>query len=152
MNAPFTCSFSSSDSACSLEGTGSQIVPLLVCKLDMNSHLLSLGVSSGQQRSEDEKINEVDLILNRAGQFVATDDEKISTTICPRHRKKLITDWAGRKSNTCSYTSRAAEKHDETATRKRYPIRRNISNSPCHSYHRLRLVQIPPPIILRVDC
>ena len=76
MNAPFICSFSSSDSACSLEGTGSQIVPLLACKLDMNSHLLSLGVSSVQQRSEDEKINEVDLILNRAEQFVATDDEK----------------------------------------------------------------------------
>ena len=118
MNAPFTCSFSSSDSACSLEGTGSQIVPLLACKLDMNSHLLSLGVSPGQQRSEDEKINEVDLILNRAGQFVATDDEKISMTICPRHRKKLTTDWAGRKSNTCSYPTHRGPRKSMTKPRR----------------------------------
>ena len=111
MNVTFTCSFSSSDSTCSLGDTGSQIVPLLACNLDMSSHLLSLGVSSGQQRSEDEKISEVDLILNRAGQFVATDEEKISMTICPRHRKKLTSDWAGRKSNTCSYpTHRGAHK------------------------------------------
>lgn len=105
MNVTLTCSFSSPDSACSLEGTGSQIVPLLACKLDITAHLLSLGVSSRQQRTGDENVNEVDLILNRAGYFVATENEKISMTICPRHRKKLTTDWAGRKSNTCSYPS-----------------------------------------------
>ena len=103
MNVPLSCSFSSPDSACSLEGTGSQIVPLLACKLDMNSHLLSLGVRSGQQQSEDDHINEVDLILNRAGHFVATNEEKMAMTIGPSHRKKLTADWAGRKSNTCSY-------------------------------------------------
>ena len=103
MNA-LTCSFSSSDSACSFEGTGSQIVPLLTCTLDITPHLLNLGVSSGRQQSaERENINEIGLILNRAGQFVATENEKISMTICPKHRKKLTTDWAGRKSNTCSY-------------------------------------------------
>lgn len=105
MNVSLTCSFSFPDSACSLEGTGSQIVPLLACKLDISGHLLSLGVSSRQQRTGDEKVNEVDLILNRAGYFVVTDNEKLSMTICPRHRKKLTTDWAGRKSNTCSYPS-----------------------------------------------
>lgn len=103
MNVSLTCSFSSSDSVCGLEGTGSHIIPLLACKLDITPHLLSLGVSSGQQRSSDENVNEVDLILNRAGHFVATDEEKSSMTICPRHRKKLTIDWAGRKSNTCSY-------------------------------------------------
>ena len=72
MNVTLTCSFSSRDSACSLEGTGSQIVPLLACKLDVTAHLLSLGVSSGQ---------------NRAGYFVATEDEKMSMTIYPSHRK-----------------------------------------------------------------
>ena len=105
MNATLTCSFSSPGSACSLEGTGTQIVPLLACKLDITPHLLSLGVSSGQQRTGDEDVNEVDLILNRAGYFVTTENEKISMTICPRHRKKLTTDWAGRKSSTCSYPS-----------------------------------------------
>ena len=34
MNVTFTCSFSSSDSTCSLGDTGSQIVPLLACNLD----------------------------------------------------------------------------------------------------------------------
>ena len=105
MNVTLTCSFSSRDSACSLEGTGSQIVPLLACKLDVTAHLLSLGVSSGQQRTGDENVSEVDLILNRVGYFVATEDEKMSMTICPSHGKKLTTDWAGRKSNTCSYPS-----------------------------------------------
>ena len=102
MNATLTCLFSSPDSACGLEGTGSQIVPLLACKLDISAHLLSLGVSSRQQRTGDEKVNEVDLILNRAGYFVVIDSEKLSMTICPR---KLTTDWAGRKSDTCSYPS-----------------------------------------------
>ena len=105
MDVTLTCSFSSPDSACGLEGTGLQIVPLLACKLDLSAHLLSPGVSSRQQRTGDEKVNEVDLILNRAGYFVVTDSEKLSMTICPRHRKKLTTDWAGRKSNTCSYPS-----------------------------------------------
>ena len=105
MNVSLTCLFSSRDSACSWEGTGSQIVPLLACKLDVTAHLLSLGVSSGQQRTGDENVSEVDLILNRAGYFIATEDEKMSMTICPSHRKLLTTDWAGRKSNTCSYPS-----------------------------------------------
>ena len=105
MNVTLTRSFSSTDSACSLDATGSQIVPLLACKLDITAHLLSLGLSSGQQRTGDENVNEVDLILNRAGYFVATENEKISMTICPRHRRKLTTDCAGRKSNTCSYPS-----------------------------------------------
>ena len=87
MNVTLTCSFSSRDSACSLEGTGSQIVPLLACKLDVTAHLLSLGVSSGQQRTGDENVSEVDLILSRARYFVATEDEKMSMTIYPSHRK-----------------------------------------------------------------
>ena len=99
MTVSLTCLFSSTDSACGFEGKGSQIVPLLACKLDMTPHLLSLGVSSGQQ---DDNISEVDLILNRAGHFATTNEDKISMTICPRHRKKLTTDWAGRKRNTCT--------------------------------------------------
>ena len=71
MNVTLTCSFSSPDFVCSLEGTESHIVPLLSCKLDMTLHLPNLGVSSGQQRSGDENVNKFDLILNRAGHFVA---------------------------------------------------------------------------------
>ena len=71
MNVTLTCSFSSADFVCSLEGTESHIVPLLSCKLDMTLHLPNLGVSSVQQRSGDENVNEFDLILNRAEHFVA---------------------------------------------------------------------------------
>ena len=45
INVTLTCSFSSPDSTCSLEGKRTQIVPLLACKLDITAHLLSLGVS-----------------------------------------------------------------------------------------------------------
>lgn len=96
MSVSASCSFSSPECSCSLEGIGSQILPLLACKLDMTSHLVSLLVSSGN-------ISEVDLILNRAGNLDATEEAKISMTICPKHRKKLTTDWSGRKSITCSY-------------------------------------------------
>jgi len=68
----------------------------LACKLDITAHLLSLGESSGQQRTGDENVNEVDLILNRAGYFVATKNEKMSMTICPR----LQTGLAERATHT----------------------------------------------------
>jgi hypothetical protein len=108
MSESVTCSFGSPDSICSFEGIGSQIIPLLACKLDMTSHLVNLGVSS--VRREDEHVSEVNLILNRAGFFVVTDEETLPMTICPRHRKKLTIDWAGRKSSTCSYPTHRGPK------------------------------------------
>ena len=139
MDVTLTCSFSSPDSACGLEGTGSQIVPLLACKLDISAHLLSLGVSSRQQRTGDEKVNEVDLILNRAGYFVVTDSEKLSMTICPRHRKKANNrlGWSKEQHMLVSKSSRTAENYKETAPCKRHLVGRNLSISPCHSTHRL---------------
>lgn len=157
MNVTLTCSFSSPDSACSLEGTGSQIVPLLACNLDMTPHLLSLGVSSGQQRSEDENDNEVGLILNRAGYFVVTDEEKIVMTICPRHRKKLTTDWAGRKSNTCSYpTHRGPRKSIQKPRRVNATLSEEIyqihhATVPIGSGKYKLCAARPQPIILRVE-
>ena len=103
MNVTLTCSFSCPDSVCILKGTESRIVPLLAYKLDTTPHPLNLGVRSGQQRSGNKNVNEVGLILNRAGHFVATIEEKIAMTICPRHRKRVTTDWPGRKSSTCLY-------------------------------------------------
>ena len=41
MNVTLTCSISSPDSVCSLEGTEPRIVPLLACKLDMTPHLVT---------------------------------------------------------------------------------------------------------------
>ena len=76
-----SCSFSSPECSCSLEGIGSQILPLLACKLDMTSHLVSLGVSSGKRTSQNEHVSEVDLILNRAGNLDATLDTVSDRTI-----------------------------------------------------------------------
>lgn len=105
MSESVHCSFASPESICSLEGIGKKIIPLLACKSDMTSHLVSLGVGS-----REEDLNEVNLILNRAGLFVVTEEEKLQLTICPRHRKTLTTDWAGRKSNTCSYPTHRGPK------------------------------------------
>ena len=46
MNVTLTCSFSSADFVCSLEGTESHIVPLLSCKLDMTLRLPNLGTTA----------------------------------------------------------------------------------------------------------
>ena len=39
------CSFSTEEYSCSESGVGSAIFPLLACKRDMTSHLVSLGIS-----------------------------------------------------------------------------------------------------------
>ena len=39
------CSFSTEESSCSESGVGSAILPLLACKRDKTSHLVSLGIS-----------------------------------------------------------------------------------------------------------
>ena len=130
MNVTLTCSFSSPGSACSLEGMGTQIVPLLACKLDITPHLLSLGVSSGQQRTRDEDLYEVDLILNRAGYFVTTENEKMSMKICPR------LGWQKEQHVLVSKSLRATKNYKETALQKGHLVGRNLSISPCHCSHR----------------
>ena len=47
------CSFSTEESSCSESGVGSAILPLLACKRDMTSHLVSLGIS-GKKRGRGE--------------------------------------------------------------------------------------------------
>lgn len=102
-STPIVCSFASHNSICNLEGTGSQIIPLLACKIDMSSHLKMLGVST--RDNWDEDVSEFDLILNQTGgRFTtANNDEKAIMNVCPKHRKKLTTDWFGRKRSTCCY-------------------------------------------------
>ena len=48
------CSFSTEESSCSESGVGSAILPLLACKRDMTSHLVSLGISGKRGRGEAE--------------------------------------------------------------------------------------------------
>ena len=60
------CSFQSQGSLCGVGGLGSGLLPLLACRRDMTSHLVSLGISSKRGRQKSG-ISESELILNRAG-------------------------------------------------------------------------------------
>ena len=104
MSITVNCSFSSVDSPCNETGIGSRIIPLMACTADMQPHFESLGISSGKRpRTALEISSESGLILNRAGHFDLTMEQKAGMTICPKHRKYLTTSWAGRKSFSCSY-------------------------------------------------
>ena len=93
------CSFSVEESSCSESGAGSAIFPLLTCKRDVTSHLVSLGISGKRGR-----VSESELILNRAGRVgILREDDKEALTICPKQRKHLTTDWSGRKNYISSY-------------------------------------------------
>ena len=91
----------------------STILPLVKCEEDMTSHLISLSVSSmrGRRsipmrgRRSIPTLSESNLILNRAVLFGLDLQRTGEMTICPKHRRELTVDWAGRKSNTCSYPS-----------------------------------------------
>ena len=103
------CSFVSQQSPCSSVGS-STILHINACKQDVTAHLLGLGVSAKRGwRSENPgkssflKILKIQLILNRAGYFDLPEDRVASLTICPKHRRELITDWRGRKNASCCY-------------------------------------------------
>lgn len=103
------CSFWSENSCCSSVGIGSSVCPLLSCSHDVGSHLVSLGV--GTKRGViGAVVTEIDLILNRAGLFGTTLEEKQVMTVCPKHRKTLTIDWMGRKIKTCCYPNHTGQK------------------------------------------
>lgn len=104
------CSFQSEGSLCGVSGQGSGILPLLACKRDMTSHLVSLGIS-GKRGQGKTGITQSELILNRVGLFVTVNEGEIQAmTICPKHRKDLTTDWPGRKGQLCCYPSHKGQK------------------------------------------
>ena len=97
------CSFGSEYSVCGPFGANSTILPLVKCEENMTSHLISL--SSKRGRRGIPTLSESNLILNRAGLFGLGLQRTGEMTICPKHRRELTVDWAGRKSSTCSYPS-----------------------------------------------
>ena len=118
------CSFGSEESPCNLSSFGSVILPLIACKQDMTSHLVSLGISGKRGRGKTE-VSESQLILNRAGLFGASNDEEIQAmTICPKHRRDLTIDWPGRKGHVCCYPN-----HQGTKKRINLPRRVNAAMS-----------------------
>ena len=99
------CSFGSEDFVCGLFGANSTILLLVKCREDMTSHLTSLGVSSMRGRRSIPTLSESNLVVNPAGLFGLGLQRTREMTICPKHRRELTVDWAGRKSSTCSYPS-----------------------------------------------
>jgi len=112
------CSFQSEESLCGVSGLGTGILPLLACKRDMTSHLVSLGIS-GKRGRGNTRITESELILNRAGRFGTVNEEEIQAmTICPKQRKELTTDWPGRKGQLCCYPSHKGQKRQLSLPRR----------------------------------
>ena len=91
------CSFGSEDFVCGPFGANSTILPLVKGEEDMTSHLISLGISSKRGRRSIPTLSESNLILNRAGLFGLGLQRAGEMTICPKHRRELTVDWAGRK-------------------------------------------------------
>ena len=100
MSVLVQCSFSTHDSPCDNTGIGNEATPLLVCSQDIKPLLETIGASG-----RSGPITERDLILNRAGYFSVTSEQENAMIICPKHRKLLTTDWAGRKVNKCAHPS-----------------------------------------------
>ena len=117
------CFFGCEQSPCGQDGHGSVILPLLACKRDITSHLVSLGISSKRGREKTE-VSEIQLILNRAGLFTIKDEELQTMTICPQHRKDLTIDWSGRKGQICCYPT-----HEGLKKRLNLPRRVNAAMS-----------------------
>ena len=108
------CSFGSEDSVCGPFGANSTILPLVKCEEDMTSHLTSLSVSSKRGHRSIPTLKESNLILNRAVLFGIGLQRTGEMTICLKHRRELTVDWAGRKSNTCSYPSHRGPRRRRT--------------------------------------
>ena len=71
------CSFQSEGTLCGVSGQGSGILPLLACKRDLTSHLVSLGISSKRGQGKTGITESELVILNRAGLFATVNEEEI---------------------------------------------------------------------------
>ena len=110
--------FQSVGSLCGVRRLGTGILPLLACKRDMTSRLVSLGISGKRGRGKT-RITESELILNRAGLFgTVIEEENQALTICPKHRKELTTDWPGRKGQLCCSRSHKGQKRQLSLPRR----------------------------------
>ena len=68
----------------------------LACKQDMTLLLVSLGIS-GKRGQGEEEVSESEMILNRARRIdFLREEENEALNICPKHRKRLTTNWPDR--------------------------------------------------------
>lgn len=127
------CSFQSEGSPCGVGRPGSGMLPLLACRRDVTSHLVSLGIS-GKRGQAKTGITESEFILNRAGLFGTVNEEEIRTmTICPKHRKDLAsTEKAPLHLSIPQRTEKAAEPPNCKAYKRLY-VSWNLSSVQCCS-------------------
>ena len=80
------------------------VIPLKSSKKDLTDYLINLGVSGGF----GTRINEADVILNRAGLHSLSEEDRERITVCPKHRYELTTRYQKLKSS-CSHLSHRGE-------------------------------------------
>ena len=99
-----SCSFSTVDSVCGPNEL--HVIPLKSCRKDLTEYLTNLGVSGS--RGFGTRINEADVILNRAGLHSLSEGDRERITVCPKHRYELTTHYQKLKSS-CSHPSHRGE-------------------------------------------
>ena len=82
------------------------VIPLKSCRKDLTDYLTNLGVSGS--RGFGTRINEADVILNRAGLHSLSEEDWERITVCPKHRYELTTRYQKLKSS-CSHQSHRGE-------------------------------------------
>lgn len=107
------CSFNSKESPCQCSdyyGKKSSVVNLGSCDFDIQEYLIKYGISGVKNIDGITEISESDLILNRAGKFNVSSEEKKTFSICTYHRQYLTTHWPGCKRSTCTYPEHQGKK------------------------------------------
>ena len=104
-----SCSFSTVHSVCGptpYTPNELHVIPLKSSKKDLTDYLINLGVSGS--RGFGTRINEADVILNRAGLHSLSEEDRERITVCPKHRYELTTRYQKLKSS-CSHPSHRGE-------------------------------------------
>ena len=83
------------------------VIPLKSCRKDLTDYLTNLGVS-GSRDFAGTRINEADVILNRVGFYLLSEEDRERITVCPKHRYELTTHYQKLKSS-CSHPSHRGE-------------------------------------------
>ena len=82
------------------------VIPLKSYRKDLTDYLTNLGVSGS--RGFVTRINEADVILNRAGLHSLSEEDRERIKVCPKHRYELTTRYQKLKSS-CSHPSHRDE-------------------------------------------
>ena len=106
-----SCSFATEKSSCGstpYNPNEVDIIPLQSCRKDLTDYLTKLGVSESRGFGTKSLPFEYNIILNRAGRFFWSKEDRERMTVCPKHRYELTTHFQ-KLPSTCSYPTHAGE-------------------------------------------